>query len=150
MSKLIMVSSCLAGINCKYDGGNNRVEEIAELVANGKAIPVCPEVYGGLPIPRGCCEIVLDEKGNRKVMTKDGEDYTGEFAEGARKALEIAKVLEIDAVVFQQRSPSCGFGKIYDGTFSGKLIEGNGFAAELFSANGIKVYNDRNYKEIFE
>lgn len=150
MTKLIMVSSCLAGINCRYDGGNNRVEEIAEMVAHGKAIPVCPEVFGGLPIPRGCCEIVVNEKGERRIQTKDGDDYTREFQEGARKSLEIAKVLDIDTAILQQRSPSCGYGKIYDGTFSGKLIEGNGFAADLFSENGIKVYNDKNYKEIFE
>lgn len=150
MSKLIMVSSCLAGINCRYDGGNNRVEEIAEMVASGKAIPVCPEVYGGLSIPRGCCEIVVDEKGQRIVKTKEGEDYTMEFEEGAKKTLEIAKVLDIDTAILQQRSPSCGYGKIYDGSFSRKLIEGNGVAAELFSANGIKVYNDQNFKDIFE
>ena len=150
MSKLIMVSSCLAGINCRYDGGNNRVAEIAEMVAEGKAIPVCPEVFGGLPIPRGCCEIVLNENGERRIQTKDGGDYTAEFVEGARKSLEIAKVLDIDTAILQQRSPSCGYGKIYDGTFSGKLTEGNGFAADLFSANGISVYNDENYNEIFE
>jgi len=145
-----MVSSCLAGINCRYDGGNNRVEEIAKMVAEGKAIPVCPEVFGGLPIPRGCCEIVVDEKGERRIKTKDGNDYTKEFEDGARKTLEIARVLDIDTAILQQRSPSCGYGKIYDGSFSGKLIEGNGFATDLFSANGIKVYNDQNYKEIFE
>lgn len=147
---MIMVSSCLAGINCRYDGNNNKIDEIAALVEAGKAIPVCPEVFGGMPTPRNSCEIVVDKSGNRRVVTEDGTDYTKEFWEGALKVLEIAKTLEIESVVLQQRSPSCGFGKIYDGSFSRKLIDGNGLAAELLSENGIKIYNNETYKEIME
>lgn len=150
MTKLVMVSSCLAGINCRYDGNNNRVEEIAEMVAAGKAITVCPEVFGGMSIPRDSCEIVIDSNGKKCVKTEEGRDFTKEFEEGARKTLEIAKVLGIDTVILQQRSPSCGLGKVYDGTFSRRLIDGNGLAADLLSSNGIRVYNDDNYKEIFE
>jgi len=126
------------------------VEEIAEMVAEGKAIPVCPEVFGGMSIPRESCEIVIDRNGKKCVKTENGKDFTKEFEEGARKTLEIARVLDIDTAILQQRSPSCGFGKIYDCTFTRRLIYGNGLAADLFTSNGIKVFNDDNYKEIFE
>lgn len=143
---LYIVSACLAGIKCRYDGKDNGDEKIIQLVKEGKAIPVCPEVFGGLSIPRVPCEIVLDDKGNIKVINKEGVDCTENFKEGAKKSLAIAEILGADTAILKSKSPSCGCGKIYDGTFSGKLVEGDGVAAKFLTENGIKVYNEDNYK----
>ncbi len=146
---MYIVSACLAGVNCKYSGTNNENNDIVELVRQGKAIPVCPEQLGGLPTPRTCCEIVMDEEGNKKVLSKDGQDYTKEFIDGAEKTLAIAKIIGADEAILQPRSPSCGYGLIYDGTFSGNLIKGNGLTAELLMQHGIKVYMDYDCKSNF-
>ncbi len=149
MSKMIMVSSCLAGIRCRYDGKDNKVDDIVKMVEQGIAIPVCPEVIGGMSIPRKSCEIVNID-GNRRVQTEEGEDCTKEFMVGALRVLRIAKILDIEIVIFQQRSPSCGFGEIYDGCFRRKLVRGNGITADILSKNGIKIYNGENYMEMLE
>ena len=143
---MYIVSACLAGIKCRYDGKDNGDEKIIQLVKEGKAITVCPEVFGGLSIPRVPCEIVLDDKGNIKVINKEGVDCTENFKEGAKKTLAIAEILGADTAILKSKSPSCGCGKIYDGTFSGKLVEGDGVAAKFLTENGIKVYNEDNYK----
>ncbi len=131
---MIIVSSCLAGCNCRYDGKSNSKKEIIDLVERGEAIPLCAELIGGLPIPRKSCEII-----NNRVVDAVANDYTDNFEIGAKKILEIAKILNIKKAILQQKSPSCGYGKIYDGTFSGKLIEGNGILAELLAQNGIDI-----------
>ncbi|PUU94596.1 DUF523 domain-containing protein [Halanaerobium sp.] len=136
---MYIVSSCLAGINCRYDGGNNLNEKVLELVKAGKAIPVCPEMLGGLETPRLESEIVRDESGNRKVVDKEGRDVTTAFIKGAMKTAAIAKIVDAKKAILQQRSPSCGYGKIYDGTFSGNLIEGNGITTEVLLENGIEI-----------
>lgn len=132
-----IVSACLAGIECRYDGTSSQVEKIMGLVENGEAIPVCPEQLGGLPTPRACCEI---RKG--RVFTKDGQDVTAEFEKGAEEGLKIALLAECDSAILKARSPSCGCGKIYDGSFSGKLVEGNGVFVEILLKNGITVVNE--------
>lgn len=137
-----IVSACFCGINCKYSGGNNKNEFIRKLVIEGKAFPVCPEVFGGLSTPRKPCEITIDENGNKKILSKDGKDLTEEFKNGAQKTLQIAKILNIKKAILKSKSPSCGYKKVYDGTFSGKLKEGSGFAAQLLLDNGIKVYTE--------
>ena len=142
---MILISSCLAGINCKYSGKNNFHSCFENLVNSGKAVPVCPEQLGGLTTPREPAEITKDETGNFKVVTKTGTDVTKEYILGAERALSIAKALGITQAVFQSRSPSCGCGKIYDGTFSKNLIVGNGITAELFIKNGIKVFSSEDY-----
>ncbi|SDH12264.1 DUF523 domain-containing protein [Halanaerobium congolense] len=136
---MYIVSSCLAGINCRYDGGNNLNEKVIKLVKEGKAIPVCPEMLGGLKIPRVPAEIVKNEDGKRKVINKNGEDVTTEFIKGAMKTVAIAKILEADKAVMKKNSPSCGYGKIYDGTFSNSLVEGNGITIELLIENGVEI-----------
>ena len=141
---MYLVSSCLAGINCRYNGGNSEHKFIVELVKQGKAIAVCPEQLVGLPTPRPSCEIVIYKNGNKKVISKDGQDFTKEFIEGAEKTLAIAKVIGIKKAILQSKSPSCGYGFIYDGTFSSKLIEGNGLTTELLIENDIKVYTENN------
>lgn len=145
---MYIVSSCLAGINCRYDGGNNLNEKVLKLVNAGKAIPVCPEMLGGLETPRRESEIAVDESGKRKVMDKDGRDVTTEFIKGAMKTVAIAKIVDAKKAIMQQRSPSCGYGKIYDGTFSGELIEGNGITAEMLLENDIEILTVDNLDDL--
>jgi uncharacterized protein YbbK (DUF523 family) len=141
---MIIVSACLAGINCKYNGGNNLDTKIQELVAKGKAIPICPEQMGGLATPRPSAEIlsgmgadVLD--GKARIINKNEEDVTAKFLKGAGEVLKIAKISGAKRAILKAKSPSCGCGRIYDGTFSGRLIDGNGVTAELLIRNGIEV-----------
>lgn len=141
---MYLVSSCLAGINCRYNGGNSEHKTIVELVNQGKAIPVCPEQLAGLSTPRSSCEIVVYENGDIKVISEDGQDFTKQFIEGAKKTLAIAKAIGIKKAILKSKSPSCGCGLIYDGTFSGNLIKGNGLAAELLIKNNIEVYTENN------
>lgn len=138
---MILVSACLAGINCKYNGGNNYNKKVFNLVKEGKAIPVCAEQLGGLTTPRVAAEICYID-GKRHVLTKTGKDVTEQFEKGAQEILELAKKLNITKAILKSRSPSCGKGKVYDGTFSGKLIDGNGILAELLIENGIEVITE--------
>ena len=115
---MILVSACLAGCNCKYNGKNNNVDQILELVKANKAITICPEVLGGLPTPRQPAEIQVIN-GEIHVINKVGEDVTNEFLKGAEKTLEIARDLMPSKIILKSKSPSCGFGTIYDGTFTG-------------------------------
>ncbi|MFT8315536.1 MAG: DUF523 domain-containing protein [Clostridium sp.] len=144
---MYLVSACLAGVNCRYDGKNSENKIVAELVKQGKAIPVCPEQLGGLPTPRASCEIVMDKKGNIKILTKEEKDCTNEFAKGAEETLKIAKSNGIKKAILKSKSPSCGCGFIYDGTFSGKLIEGKGITAELLMENGIEVLTENDFEK---
>lgn len=130
----IAVSACLLGENCKYNGGNNYSEKVIEYIKGHEVVPVCPEVLGGLPIPRESAEIV-----NGKVSHKDGTSVDKEFRRGAETALKIIKEQQVDFVILQSRSPSCGVNTIYDGSFSGKIISGQGVFANLLQKNGIKV-----------
>jgi len=136
----ILVSACLLGINCKYDGTSNKNEKILKLAKNFILIPVCPEILGGLPIPREPAE----QRGKR-VITKSGKDVTKYFEKGAKEVLKIAKILKIKKAILKQKSPSCGCGKIYDGTFSGKLIRGDGVTARLLKENKIQVFSEEDF-----
>ena len=142
---MIIISSCLAGINCKYNGKNNLHPCFEKLLQSGKAVPICPEQLGGLCTPRNPAEIIKDSSGEIKIITNNGTDVTKEYFLGAKRALAIAKALNIKTAVLQSRSPSCGYGKIYDGSFSKKLINGNGITAELFIKSGIKVFDSETY-----
>lgn len=150
MLKIILVSGCLSGINCKYNGGNNHNEIISELVKKGEAIALCPEMLGDLPVPRIPCEIINGEKDEICVINKEGKDCTKQFIEGAKKTLEVVKALDIKVAILKSRSPSCGLGNIYDGNFSGKLIEGNGVTAELLVRNGVKVYTEDQVNKVVD
>lgn len=149
---MIVVSSCLAGLQVRYDGGHCLKDEITKLVEEGKAITVCPEVLGGLSTPREPAEIiggsgedVLD--GKAKVVNQSGKDVTDYFIKGANAALE--KALEINAtmVVLKENSPSCGSLRIYNGNFNGEKIAGMGVTAALLRRNGIKVISDVQFAE---
>ncbi len=129
----IMVSACLAGENCKYNGGNNRNEKVLRLMADNEAITVCPEQMGGLPTPR-----VPSEIKDGLVTAKDGRIVDAEFRAGAAKCLELALQEQPDLVVLQSRSPSCGVKQRYDGTFSGRLVDQAGVTAQLLMENGFR------------
>lgn len=133
---MIIVSACLAGYRCRYDGKIIPDEEIVALVKEGGAIPVCPEMMGGLPCPRVPAERTKD---GLRVVTREGKDVTEAFICGAFEALRMAKLYGCDRAILKAKSPSCGCGQIYDGTFSGTLRSGDGVTAELFKENGITV-----------
>ena len=140
----ILVSACLLGQNCKYNGGNNLAEGLyEELTAKGIGIvPVCPECAGGLPTPRVPAERLGD-----RVVNKVGEDVTEQFLAGAQAALEAAKVNDCRCAVLKKNSPSCGCGTVYDGSFTGTLTEGDGVTAELLKLHHITVYNEETWSE---
>lgn len=142
---MYIVSSCLAGINCRYNGKSYENEYIVNLVNKGKAIPLCPEVLGGLSTPRPPSEIIIDENGKKKVVTNEGIDITKEFLLGGEKFLKVAKALGINKAILKSKSPSCGHNCIYDGSFSGNLIKGNGITCDLLLENGIKVYSENDF-----
>ena len=130
----IAVSACLLGINCKYNGGNNYSKKVAALACDNEIIPVCPEVLGGLPTPRDPSEIA-----DGVVKHKNGESVDDEFQKGAAAALDIVKKNHVELVVLQSRSPSCGIKEVYDGTFSKRLIPGEGVFAKLLRENNIRT-----------
>lgn len=131
----ILISACLLGIPCRYDGRDNKIESLNLLQQQFDFVPICPEQLGGLSTSRCPCEI----QGN-KVMSKEGKDCTREFQEGAEKSLKLAKQWNIKTALLKAKSPSCGFGQIYDGSFSKKLITGNGLTAALLEKEGIRIF----------
>jgi len=138
--KIVIVSGCLAGIPCRYDGKATPFEPVLELVRQGWAIPFCPEVYGGLPTPRTPCELK-----NGRVVDCNGVDCTDCFVRGAAEGLRLARLAGCTEAVLKARSPSCGSGIIYDGTFSSTLISGDGLFARLLKENGITVCTEEDF-----
>lgn len=145
---MIIVSACLAGLNCKYNGENNRDERIVRLVQQGKAIPLCPEQLGGLSTPREPAEIrggsgedVLT--GKAKIYTPSDADVTAAFIKGAGEVLKLAQEIGVQAAILKEKSPSCGSSQIYDGSFSGITVPGKGVTAALLQRNGLKVMSEK-------
>lgn len=138
---MIVVSACLAGVECRYNGTAFPCARIVELVATGQAVAVCPEVLGGLPVPRPPAEIV-----GERIMTVDGNDVTAQYRAGARAALQIAMKTGCSKAILKARSPSCGSGRIHDGSFSGRMTTGDGVFANLLKRSGIAVYTDEEYR----
>jgi Uncharacterized conserved protein len=136
----IMVSACLLGVNCKYNGGNNRNEALLRLLSGHEVIPVCPETAGGLPTPRIPSEIVRGT-----VMNREGQNVDAAFRAGAAAILETAEREKPDLIILQSRSPSCGTREIYDGTFSGKLIPGQGVFAAMAREAGYRVTDAEDF-----
>ena len=135
-----LVSACLCGVNCKYNGKNNLNEKCLELFKEGRAILVCPEQLGGLKTPRDPSEI----KGN-KVISIENQDVTIQFQRGAEETLKIAKMAGIRKAILKEGSPSCGPHFINDGSFKGIKIEGEGLLASLLRKNNIEVISSDNY-----
>lgn len=138
----ILVSACLLGKNCKYNGGNNLNQSVLGFIEGHEVIGVCPEQLGGLSTPRLPAEIV-----DGVVTNKEGVSVDNEFRKGAQEALAVALENKVDLAILQSRSPSCGVKKIYDGSFSGKKIKGQGVFAKLLSARGIKVLDAEDVAE---
>ncbi len=140
---MIVCSACLVGMACKYNGKNNNVDErVVQLVKEGKAVPVCPEMLGGLEVPRIPSEIKGD-----KVIMADGKDVSEAFEKGAQMALAITEAIKADTAILMPRSPSCGSDYIYDGQFCCRLIKGDGVFVRLLKNEGIKVYQPDAYFE---
>ena len=139
----ILISACLVGENCKYDGGNNLNDKIDALLEKYDLIPFCPEVEGGLPIPRNPSEI----RGNGVYMD-NGKDVTYEFNKGAKKALMLCLYMGIKKAVLKARSPSCSNKEVHDGSFSNHLIPGLGVTAKLLKENGIEVYSEEEIDKL--
>lgn len=133
----ILVSACLLGVSCRYDGKSKPNENVISLKDRYNIIPVCPEIMGGLPTPRTASEI----QGCQVVMG-DGTNVTKEYWKGAEEVLRLCRLFGCKRAVLKEKSPSCGCGKVYDGTFSGKLIDGNGITAKLLMENGIEVFGE--------
>ena len=145
MKKNILISACLLGCPTRYDGRSIPCESVIKLAEKYNLIPICPEIYGGLPTPR-----IPSERVGDKVMMKDGADVTENYKRGAESALMIAKMMNIDLAILKEKSPSCGVGKIYDGTFSGTLTSGFGVTADLLRNNGIRVIGETEIEKIEE
>lgn len=139
MKEKILVSACLLGVDCKYNGGNNYNDKVIEYLKDKEVIPICPEIMGGLSTPRPPSERVED-----KVINNQNIDVTQEYIKGAEQALKLAKLFNVKKALLKAKSPSCGNGKIYDGTFTGTLIEGKGLTTELLEANDIKVITEQD------
>lgn len=139
----MLCGACLLGVKCRYDGKDKLNKKVLGLAKRKILIPVCPEQLGGLPTPREPAE----QRGN-KVITKSGKDVTQNFRKGAKEVLKIAKLFNIKEAILKQRSPSCGCGEIYDGTFSGKIIKGDGVTTSLLKKNGIKVISEEDLIKI--
>ncbi len=140
---MLIVSKCLAGEPCRYDGKDNLAPEIGALVERGEAVAVCPEVLGGLPTPRTPSELQPDGR----ILDKQGEDVTEAFARGAERAMAICRKRGCTGAILKARSPSCGKGVIYDGSFTGKRVAGNGVFAQMLLDAGIPVMTEEGYKK---
>ena len=152
-AQLVLVSACLVSIDCRYDGQSNPDARLCALAAQGRAVPICPEVSGGLPTPRLPAEIEaayagLDGKavleGRTRVMNSAGTDVTAQFIAGAKATLELAQRLGIQQVALKSTSPSCGVGQTYDGRFAGTLVAGDGVTAALLRQAGIEVGTEQD------
>lgn len=144
------ISACLCGVKCTYKGCHHEIVECRHLVESGEAIAFCPEVLGGLPTPRTPAEIL-----NQQVRTELGEDVTTAFYVGAKQVVVLCKEYQVDEVILKSKSPSCGVGLIYDGTFTHTLKQGHGITAQLLMDEGFSVITDsdwieRNRKKIDE
>ena len=141
----LLISACLLGVPCRYDGKSKMYDFIQDLQKHHTLIPICPEQLGGLSTPRDPAECVLD-----RVITVHGKDVTDAFFQGAKHTLYIAQLNHCTHAILKEKSPSCGNQMIYDGTFSGKLINGMGVCAKLLMDHGIKVYGESELKALLK
>jgi uncharacterized protein YbbK (DUF523 family) len=141
----VLISSCLLGLYCRYDGKTVHLDNIDELMDKYQLIPICPEIMGGLGTPRNPCE-----RRESNVIDSSGKDVTAYFEKGASEALRLARLYHCRYAILKERSPSCGYGRIYDGTFSGKQITGNGVTADLLAEDGITVIGESQVGRLLE
>lgn len=141
----ILVSACLLGVECRYNGKGVLEPGVKALMGKHHLIPVCPETMGGLATPRPPAE-----RAGANVVTRDGEDVTSYYEKGAAQVLNLARLYGCRAAILKERSPSCGSGQIYDGTFTGRLVQGEGVCAWLLKEHGIKVYGESRVNKLLE
>lgn len=146
---MIIVSACLAGVNCRHDGKNMENVLIQKLISKRLAVPLCPEVLGGRPVPRVACEITGGTaaqvlSGAAYVRDKNGRDVTQEVLDGVKIFMKAVTRMNVTAVILKTKSPTCGRDKIYDGTFTGKMINGSGVLTAALLKEGIKVYTEED------
>ena len=147
----ILVSACLMGINTRYDGRSRSIDHpiLAQWRREDRLIPFCPEVEGGLSIPRQSAEIRMSTTGVRRVVGQDGSDLTEPFSAGADSLLELVLREAITTAIFKDKSPSCGVHRIFDGTFSGQLVKGSGIATERLSKHGVRIFSETEIVEAY-
>lgn len=141
----VLISACLLGVNCRYNGSGGMLEEREELMNCAQLVPVCPEILGGLPTPRPPAERISD-----RVMTCEGDDVTAQYARGAEEALKLARQFGARYALMKERSPSCGSGEIYNGTFAHVRVPGDGVASAMLKAAGIEVYGEGQIAELLK
>ncbi len=149
---MILVSACLLGLDCRYDGGNTAHKGLLDFLKDKEFVMVCPEQLGGLQTPRNPCEILGEDgeavlEGGARVIDNKCIDVTTQFVKGAEETLKIAKIYNASMAILKERSPSCGSTKIYDGKFHGKLKVGKGVTATLLEQNGVEVFSEENYRD---
>lgn len=149
----LLISSCLLGSACRYDGGHCLNRRVNSVIGDRQCIKICPEVMGGLPIPRSPAEIVSGEGahvlfGSARVLDRTGQDVTEAFLKGAQSILAVARSHDCKAAILKERSPSCGVNHIYDGTFTGHLRDGSGVAAALLKSEGFLVWSEEDFPSI--
>ena len=132
----ILISACLLGLSCRYDGKSKEDAALIESLKGHELIPICPEIFGGLPTPREACEISCG-----RVVTEKGTDMTAEFRKGAEECMRLARILGAEAAVLKDRSPSCGVGVVHNGRFDGGTIAGDGFTSAALKRAGLKVFS---------
>ena len=136
---MILVSACLAGVNCRYDGTSSSCDYVLDLVKKGRAIPVCPEQMGGLPTPR-----IAAEQVGQRIVGKDGSDLTVQFQQGIIQALKLVHLTGCVKAILKSKSPTCGSCKVFDGNFNGTLVDGDGIFAQALKDVGIPVYAEKD------
>lgn len=141
----VLVSACLLGARCRYDGASKPLPGLERLLDAIDPVPVCPEQLGGLPTPRTPAERCGD-----RVVTRDGTDVTAQYERGAQEALRLAQLTGCTLALLKEKSPSCGCGRIYDGTHTGRLTDGNGVAVELLLQNGVRVFGETQLEELLD
>lgn len=143
MKETLLMSACLMGVRCRYDGGTKVLPELSRLLERYQIVPVCGEVLGGMPTPR-----IPSERVGDKVLDRNGEDVTSQFRRGAEEVLHLAELYGARKALLKERSPSCGSGRIYDGSFSGQTTDGWGVTAELLRNSGIEVFGESRLIEL--
>ena len=143
--RAVLISACLLGVNCRYNGSGGDPQEVRELLEYVHPVPVCPEILGGLPTPRPPAERM-----GERVVTCEGGDVTGAYLRGAQECLKLAKLCGANIALMKERSPSCGAGEIYDGTFTHTRVPGDGTASELLKQHGIAVYGESRIRELID
>lgn len=139
----LLVSACLLGVPCRYDGQSKMHDGVCALLEKYTLIPFCPEIYGGLATPRPAAE-----RQGERVVTCDGDDVTAQYRKGAEEALRLCRLYGCEAALLKERSPSCGHGVIHNGLFDGGLTEGDGITAALLLQNGIPVYGENEWESL--